>query len=213
MILSELVNLIQSDARYLSAFQDGDNGELLRLLNEDDDLATPVWVSVDAMDFLDAVAAETLTAAQEARIQTYVASGARVPTDRANVRQWIVDQNWSAPTMANLRAIAEKPAKYCQPALEVGEERVSLRDVRRAVKQIPGYVGSMEYRDSVTASKASRKAVEEARRTRITAEVLAEGPAGIRSEVAKQFRDAAKRLQAEVLLRVREERAVEAMGG
>jgi hypothetical protein len=211
MDITALANLIETDPRYAVALQDGNNGEITRLLNEDDLSAGVKWQAISGPDFLDAISSEVLTPAQEARIQTYLYNNGNVPLDRANVRQWIIDQNFTPPTMANLRAYAEVQEIHGEVALQVGERRISLRDVRQAVRQTSSWFGDATQRAAREATKQAYRDAEDARRARIESEILAEGPAGIRQAVRNQFSDAAKRLKAEILLRVREERAAEAM--
>lgn len=135
MALTEaLGTLLDTDARYDAAVRAGSNGLLVGLLNEIETGSTKIWDDIPVDDFLDAIAGESLTVQQEARIQTYTQARSVVPTSRANVRTWIQAQGLSPATLNALKALAEREQTYSEGA---GIARgVSLAHVRRAVRRV-----------------------------------------------------------------------------
>lgn len=136
MNLSALVTLLANDARYDAAVRAGNNAEVVRLLNETSAGGTARWRDIPVDDFLAAIADQLLTPTQEERIRTYTQNRSHVPTSKAAVRQWIQNQGWSAGTIAALRALAERPARYCDSVLADDEDAVTIHDVRRAVRRV-----------------------------------------------------------------------------
>lgn len=210
--INVLTTIIQGDPRYDTAVQDGNNGVLRDLLNADNNAAPKRWRSCRVEDFLEAVQAETLTTQELTQIQTYASSGGSIPTHRAGARAWVEGKfmsnggTWTAATEAAVRMLVERPSPYCVAALADAEDKVSLRDVRQAVRQVVGWWGADAQKNARNAEKAARAVVEMARRNRIKAELDAEGYPGIRGDVRQQFSSAERRIQAELLLRVREDR-------
>ena len=121
-----------ADARYDDAIRRGANGEVTTLLNEAESGRTH-FVDIDADDFMDVISGETLTAAQEGRIQNYLVGKTMVATSRAPVRQWL-QANLSAGALTQLIALATESSSY---SMRAGSVRASLADVRKAVLRIP----------------------------------------------------------------------------
>lgn len=207
MDITVLRSLLEGDARYATAIQDGDNGQLAVLLNQDD-VAAPSkrWRSISADDFLNAIAGETLTTDQFNTIQLYLTNNSSIPSHKPGVRAWIQAQGFAPATITALRNLAEVDAPYCLTALSETEDKVSVRDVRRAMRGSTQWFGASAQVAARDAAKAPRLAVEAARWAAIEAAVDSEFPSGIRAGIMQRFATADTRKKAEVLLRVREDR-------
>jgi len=131
--IAALATLIDSDPTLDAAVRAGRNGELVALLNADV-AGTKRWNDVRVDDFLDAIALETLTAAQENRIQTYTNNRELIPSSKPNVRSWIQAQGFAPATITALRALAERDPTFVEES-PVGEA-VTLQDVRKAVRRV-----------------------------------------------------------------------------
>lgn len=211
MDINTLASIIQGDPRYDTAVQDGNNGILRDLLNEIDVQEPMRWRGCSITDFLDAVSAETLTTDELTYIQSYAAGG-QLPLFRAAGQAWVEAKfssnggAWSAATEAAVRVLVEKESPYCVDALARSEDAVSLRDVRKAVRQVPDWWGSSASTAARVADKQVRKDREAARKVSIEAAMIVEGFSGIRPEVRQMHVSAYRRHKAEVLMRMREGR-------
>jgi len=131
-----LVTLLETDTRYELAVMNGNNGLCARMLNEPDPAAQRRWRPIPVDDFLDAIAGESLTTEQSERITLYVRDRSSVPVHKANVRAWVQNQNFAASTITALRNLSEVEGRHCDPLLGDDDERVTLNDVRKAVRSI-----------------------------------------------------------------------------
>ncbi len=214
MDITALTTVLEAD-RYVAAVQDGNNGILTTLLNEDDmDNPSVRWRGCSLEDFMSALGAESLTAPQLNQLQLYAPAG-HVPCHKSGVQAWVEAQfpGWDTATETAILTLVEKNAPYALTALDENEDKVSIRDVRQAVRGLGAWFGSGAAIASRVADKAPRAVVEAARVARITADVDAEGARAPRARVLADFttesygdQTAARRRSAEIYLRVREDR-------
>jgi len=175
-----LKTLLESDPRYAAALAKGSNGRVVAMLNATDPAGAKRWRPVRVDDFLDALAGETLTPAQEDRIRTYTAQREYVPVHKAGVRTWLGAQGFASSTIAALRALAERDGRYCDPVLDDDDDVVALADVRKAARQIAVH--------GINTYEAAARAATTARRQRMAALAQADA-AWLAANPAKDWTD------------------------
>ena len=135
--LATLITFLETDPAFDADVRGGSNGVIHKRLNTGDGALPRRWRAISAVDFLDAIASESLTVQQEERIRTYAAEGRAIPIHKQGVRTWIQAQGFSVSTMQALRDLSEVEGKPADVFLGDDDESIILRNVREAVKQIP----------------------------------------------------------------------------
>jgi hypothetical protein len=191
---------LETDTKYDAAVVGGSNNELKRLLLEPDVGLPKRWHPIRVDDFLDAIAGESMTPAQEERVRTYTLNRDWIAVHKPNVRAWCI-ANFSAGTLADLQALSQQDGRPIDVFFTEDDEGVSLDEIRQIVLQIPkAYVNQADAR---AAARAPRVAQAAAQREAIRQTVTAEYPDSIRQEIQDQFPDRDRRIAAEVRLRDR----------
>lgn len=123
------------EANFATELSEGATARLVTLLNEPEAIApAKKFIDVPVADFLDIVATESLSAAEEDRIRTYTQGRDTVPTSKPAVRTWLQGV-LSATAISALRALGEKERTVAEVAgIAQDSERVSLVHVRRAAR-------------------------------------------------------------------------------
>lgn len=127
---------LENNAVYDADVRKGSNSSVLRRLLSEDARLPRRWRPISRDDFLSAVAAENLTAAQERRIQTYTQEGQDVPMHKQGVRDWVLGQRFAPATIQALEAVGQVTGKPADAFLSEDEDSLGLREVREAVAQI-----------------------------------------------------------------------------
>ena len=127
-----LVALLEDDTRFDVAIRAGNNSELLRLGLETKTGSASVWDDISVVDFVDAYGTAPIPANVEARLQLIAGEGGTVPTSKPGIRAWF-QASVSSTVETALKALAEREQTWFEDA---GAGRVSLNDVREAVRQI-----------------------------------------------------------------------------
>ncbi len=129
--LTALVTLLET-SRFDTAIRAGNNSELLRLGDEPKPGSAKVWDDISVVDFVDAFGTAPIPANVEARLQLVAGDGGVVPTSKPGIRAWF---QVSVPTLVEtaLKDLAEREQTWFEDA---GAGRVTLNDVREAVRQI-----------------------------------------------------------------------------
>lgn len=204
MTAAALRAAIDADTRpeVAAAVAAGDNSVLRDLMNELDPTSQG-WIPIAGADFLDAISALTLTTEQDARIRLYLQNqDGLVHIEKAGVRTWI--QANLAGAIPALRAVGEVDLPYAGA-------RVSIALVREVMR---GHPDAWINHPDPLAAKAVRIAQEATRRARIDTAVRVDPDTTVRPVIQAAINDRTHpdtyeevRIQAEILLRVRAERA------
>ena len=126
-----LITLLKT-SRFNTAIRAGRNSELLRLGLETKPGSDKVWDDIPVVDFVDAYGTAPIPANVEARLQLIAGEGGTVPTSKPGIRSWF-ESSVSATVKTKLQALAEREKTWFEDA---GAGRVSLNDIRQAVRQI-----------------------------------------------------------------------------
>ncbi len=132
--LVALKTALETDPKYDTLVRQGSNGLLWELLNREDTALPKRWRPIPMSDFLDIMAAESLTQQQEQRINSYVTLGRDMPLNKQAIRTWL-QATVTQTTKDALIAAGQITGKLGDAFSD--EDSVSLRDVREVVRQIP----------------------------------------------------------------------------
>lgn len=130
-----LATELGSKQRYIAGVTAGRNSSLVVLCNENDTSAPKTWSDIPVDDFLNAIAGESLTAAQDRRILQYTDGRQSVPTSKAGIRTYIQGLGLSAGVMNALKVLAERSQTFNE-TMGNGVKKVSLSDIRKAMRRI-----------------------------------------------------------------------------
>ena len=131
--LNSLRAALEADPRYDALVRAGSNGLIAALLNTEDPTLPKRWRSIPGTTFLEIIAPEPFTAAQEARIRTYAVAG--VNLDKPAIRAWLQANMTRQKTKDDLIAAGQATGRLGDAFADEGSN-VSLRDVRAAVFQV-----------------------------------------------------------------------------
>ncbi len=129
-----LASELDTNPDYNTDVTGGANGKLLVSLFTESDALTPRWRSVRRDDFLAAIAGETLSAAQEARVQTYTQDGQSVPMQKPAIRAWVLTNMPNSVT--NLERVGTVKGRPIDAFLGEDNDSATLNDVRAAVARV-----------------------------------------------------------------------------
>ncbi len=140
-----LATELDANAKYNTDVTGGHNGKILASLLVESDALQPRWRPVRRDDFLSAIAGETLTTAQEARVQTYTQDGQSVPMQKEGIRTWVLANMLNS--IANLERVGTVKGRPIDAFLGEDDDTATLRDLRPAVAQVnKSYINQPESR-------------------------------------------------------------------
>ncbi len=158
--LPALIAAFKTDARYTQAVIDGRHGDLVGLINADQPTGR-VWQAIPMATVKQILAPYLagLTMDQRDTLRTFAGDNETLDLTRKGVRDTLVAMFSTQPqAITDLRAQAQRAMRFAD---DFGAESVSIADIRKAARQVPGSAlfRYLDPTDPANIARAARSAI------------------------------------------------------